>query len=92
MNRQVWKHPLVLTETPQKIALRGAEAGIVHFAVGTGGFHVWAEEEPESPEEQTRTVVIVGTGWDIPEGYAHRGTILDGPYVWHLYEHLGGAS
>lgn len=86
MSRQAFKHVLAVTEAPQKITLRGAEARIAHFAVGLEGFNVWTEEEPESPVEQTRTVVIARSSRNIPEGFVHLRTVLGCPEVWHLYE------
>ena len=86
MSRQVWKHVLAATEAPQTITLRGAEAGIVYFAVGLEGFNVWTEEEPESPVEQTRTVVVTRSSRDVPDGFVHLRTVLGCPEVWYLYE------
>lgn len=86
MSRQVRKHVLTATEAPQTITLRGAEAGIVHFAVGLEGFNVWTEEEPDSPVEQTRTVMVIRFSRDVPDGFVHLRTVLGCPEVWHLYE------
>ena len=46
---------------------------------------VWIEGDPDAPRRD-RTFALVGTGGLIPEGYEHRGSFFDLPYVWHVYE------
>ena len=47
---------------------------------------LWFECDPSQPKK-INTVYCVGTGFGaIPdEGYSFIGTVVDGPYVWHLY-------
>lgn len=50
-----------------------------------GRICVWAEVTNEDVMK-TRTFMVFGTGHEIPVGVDYRGTVLDGLYVWHLYE------
>ena len=45
----------------------------------------WVELEPEN-EVIPCYFVIIGTGHPVPDDCGYVGTILDGPFVWHLYE------
>lgn len=38
------------------------------------------------PKVATRDWAVIGTGWSVPEGMEHRGTWVDGEFVWHLFE------
>lgn len=58
------------------------------LAVGTQGgdpsiVYVWTAEIDES--HPARRVRAYGTGWDIPNGHEHIGSVVADPYVWHLY-------
>lgn len=46
----------------------------------------WAYCEDGVPNGAPRTFQIVGTGWEVPEGAIHRGTVQNGSLVWHLME------
>lgn len=48
----------------------------------------WAEDNDDQLRI-TRTFMVIGTGWPVPDGYSFRGTCgrLDG-LVWHLYERV----
>jgi len=63
-------------------------ANIVHFALQNGQFTFWAEHERarETERYERRIFCVVGTGMDIEDSAVHRGTVLDGRFVWHLYE------
>src|SRR5438105_745486 len=57
---------------------------IVHFADQGGKVCAWIEVDPGKPTAP-QALRIVATGENIPDGLAHYGTCLQGPYVWHLY-------
>jgi hypothetical protein len=40
----------------------------------------------DSEGSDTRTFFVLATGQSIPRDAVHRGTTLDGEFVWHLYE------
>lgn len=50
---------------------------------------VWFEVTPTGEQQQVELGVF-GTGHaiDAAEGWEHVGSMLDGPYVWHLYWRL----
>lgn len=35
---------------------------------------------------RTRTFVLIGTGHRVPDRSDYIGTVLSGPFVWHLFE------
>jgi len=45
---------------------------------------VWLEVDLDAPPVYTEFVVF-GTGHNIPDGFVHCGSWIDGPFVWHLY-------
>lgn len=48
----------------------------------------WMEVDEANPTE-VRTFRVFGTGHEVTNGYEYRGTAIDGPLVWHLYERVG---
>ena len=52
----------------------------------SGEICVWAEV-PETELAEIRTFRTIGTGHEVPPmKFTYVGTVLDGFYVWHLYE------
>lgn len=81
-DRVVYKYPLDLVgETTVRCA---APAKPVHFARQDGEYFVWVEHAL-GPASTTITFVVAGTGHPIPEGFEHVQSIIDPPFVWHLY-------
>lgn len=78
--RKVWKYEVTLSPT-----LMPFGAKIVHVGMQGHDPYLWAEVDPDAPTED-RHFVVVGTGQDIPESSVHVGTVLDRPFVWHVYE------
>lgn len=70
---------------------RGEEAS--HVAMQDGKLMLWTKVH-DCGDEETRKFVVRGTGDDIRSSrvapqfvtYRHVGTVLDGPYVWHVFE------
>lgn len=60
---------------------------VVHAEAGPRGYlTVWAETDPDMhPEFQGQNHRVFGTGHPLPVGAEHRATVLDNPFVWHLY-------
>lgn len=88
--RTVWKYEFPIDRI----------AGDVEMPEGARIIHVdqqremvatwWAEIPDPTAPLVARTFVVVGTGHTIPgDGLTHVGTVLDGPFVWHLYEETG---
>jgi hypothetical protein len=59
---------------------------IIHVGEQGGIPYLWAEVD-ESKPLVTRTIVVVGTGMDMPPGnLRHLGSVQCGPFMWHVYE------
>ena len=83
--RTIWKFP-VLSTGPCEIEV--PEPGMmVHVGRDplTGLVAFWAEVESDAPKV-ARRFLVVGTGHPIPADAAHRGSVVNGDFVWHLLE------
>lgn len=64
------------------------EALILSVKVQNGRICVWAEVDTDN-DNIPWTFWVVGTGNPIPDdcvvGGNHIGSVLDGPFVWHVY-------
>lgn len=81
--KTIWKFHLK-EERQQTIAMPiGSRILCVQEQVG---LTMWAEVDPSAAKEE-RCVEIFGTGHDLNEAErTYIGTVMGGPYVWHLYE------
>jgi hypothetical protein len=82
---RIFKYPLRmgLTEVQMPVGAR-----FLAFGMQREDPVLWAEVEPGEPTV-TRTFDIYPTGFTVPKGWEWRGTVQDGPFVWHLYELAG---
>ena len=69
---------------PQEVDLP-KDAAILHVDDQAGVITLWAQVDPHAPLV-TRRFAVFGTGDDLPQDAVHRGTLLQHPYVWHIYE------
>lgn len=86
MSRQIYKYPL---PAPGKVTtfVISAAAVPVHVGYQNGAPMVWVETETDDLRPVEWTFTTIGTGWDIPQGAAHVGTLVDtAGYVWHYYQ------
>lgn len=88
--RTVWKFPLALNDEWQELevpesTLAGAQ--LVAKDPATAWPAVWLEVDTEAPLTN-RAFRVFGTGHPIPGDAFHVGSLVDGPYVWHIYERL----
>ena len=62
---------------------------VVHVAMQDKHVTLWAEVT-DGGQPELREFLIVGTGQTIPDRvpFQHVGTVMDGPFVWHVYEIL----
>lgn len=82
--RIVLKYPMVgdsSTDMP-------VNSTVLHFDTQAGVPTIWVETDAYPSQRERRNFVIIGMGMVVPEGGVHRGTTLDGAFVWHLYEVL----
>ncbi|MGV0985060.1 MAG: DUF7352 domain-containing protein [Limnohabitans sp.] len=86
--KTIWKYEIVMVAAPTVLDMpdgaRLLGAGMQQGVAGAG-FVAWFEVDPSAPSV-SRAFRIVGTGHDIPSGWAWRATVQDEPFVWHLYE------
>jgi len=83
MSRCVWKYQL--SEPGGQVVQVPRGAKFLHFAnQENGGQCVWAEVDTAEPREWVQ-FRIHGTGQSIPAAGEYVGTLLDGPFVRHLY-------
>ena len=78
----VWKFPLTQAENEVKVP---SGTKIVHVGLQVDTVTIWMEV-PVSLRIETRRFQIFGTGHAIPDDATHRGTVMQGPMVWHVYE------
>lgn len=93
MARYIFEYAVRIDDTPTQLLLdEGVEILHVDIQYDTN----WLEEvivfyaycEDGVPNGAPRTFRVVGTGHQLPERTVHRGTVKDGPYVWHLLEEI----
>lgn len=87
MSKTIWKYPV--SDIGEVTIPMPAGSKVVFVAGDPSGISpaFWAEVDQSAPIE-FRKFQIVGTGHDIPPYAIHRGTVIQGPFVWHLYEIL----
>lgn len=90
MARYIYKYAVRIEDTPTDYLL---DEGVEILSVGLQYDPAWLEDvivfyaycEDFAPTKPRR-FRVVGTGHQLPEGAVHRGTIVDGRFVWHLLE------
>lgn len=80
--KTVFKYPLLANRRGVEMP-RGAR--ILTVMMQAGGPTVWALVDP-SAEKVYRTVHIVGTGHEVPPHTVYVGSVIDGPFVWHIFD------
>ena len=58
---------------------------VIKFAIQNNQPCIWAIVDTDSIYEN-RIFSVVGTGWQIENNMRYIDTILDGQFVWHLFE------
>ena len=81
---RVWKFPLLWVEANQDMPVA---AQIIYVGMDPGSDHIalWAIVDPEQPME-TRRFAILATGASLHDPERHVGSVIDGNYVWHVFE------
>jgi hypothetical protein len=79
----VWKYPV---GTAAKVQVpKGGK--VIHVGPDpTGVPCVWIEVDVGETVTEERTFAVFGTGHPLSKGWHHRGSFVDAPYVWHIYE------
>lgn len=86
----IWKFEIPFPRTTEPVALETpVEWQPLSLQVQDGTPVLWAIVNPESLRVQ-RSILVVGTGWDIPEDrtIVHLGTYQTnhGQFVWHVFD------
>lgn len=84
----IWKFPLLIRD--QQSVSMPKDAEILTVQMQHGEACLWAEVDPTEKTE-VRTILILGTGHAFRRGLMRKyiGTVQDGDFVWHVYEHDG---
>jgi hypothetical protein len=98
VSKVVYKYPLHLGTGSDDVEMP-VHATIVHVGqqktishgVQSSTFMLWAEhldtrDLGAEPSMVVRRFKIFGTGMSIPDGATYLHTVMDDPYVWHIYE------
>lgn len=84
--RTIWKYPIPLgDEAVAVLAPYAAPIVLVALDPATGGPAVWIELDTNHPQD-LRTFVVRGTGHQIGDGEKHVGSLIDGAFVWRVFE------
>ncbi len=89
MGRVVWKFPLEIGEV-NSITVSAGMVVLTGIDPASGKPAIWVEHRLGGLQDERRFVVY-GTGHTIPGigGYPddlHVGSVIDGSFVWHIYE------
>ena len=81
--RRVYKYPLQLIGSIQWLSVHDASTPLL-FAMQDRVPCLWLEVWTDRIKVD-KQVMIVGTGHQVPDGFKHIGSCIDGIFVWHLY-------
>lgn len=82
--KKVFKYSLPVEDGPHTLTVPEYCAP-VHVAMQHNRITIWAEVFPDNPMVE-RVFFVHGTGHSINADHDHVGTVLDGSFVWHVYE------
>lgn len=83
--RTIWKFPLGPDQPTIVSVPVDAKVVLVGIDPASGRRAVWIELDDEQTMRD-RAFKIHGTGGRISVGWQHVGSLIDGIYVWHIYE------
>lgn len=74
-------------ELPPMPAHPASPVRLVAIDPRSGQPAVWIELDTDDKVPETgRRMAAFGTGHEIPRGWTHVGSMIDGGYVWHVHE------
>jgi hypothetical protein len=87
MSKIIYKYKITESEDIQVEMPKGAQ--ILHADIMSNGMHVWALVNPKHKLKK-KTFRVIATGQEISDydkkHYHYIKTMIDGIFVWHLYE------
>lgn len=82
---RIWKHELTHGIFPLMLT-RGAEIVLIGLDPDRSAC-LWEKHRVDMElKPETRHFLVVGTGHQFMTGFVHRGSWVEGPFVWHLFE------
>jgi hypothetical protein len=82
----VWKYEIGYQAGLGNVLNMPADSRVLSIAMQGAHLCLWALVDPERPRV-ARKFEVIGTGQRLPDQPLHYwGTVLDGPYVWHVFE------
>jgi len=81
MSAQIHRWPVPIDDRDHEIG----GGSVVLVAMKRDELCVWTRENTDSPVDK-RHVQVFATGQDFPEGLPHLGSVVDGVFVWHVFE------
>lgn len=83
MSAKVYKYTM---PEPGETVIHNAPLGnFLHLAIQSASIQLWAVHDEDTFPSSSHIFVTIGTSQPIPEEYYHVGTVLDGPFVWHVF-------
>ena len=84
--KTIWKYEIPVTDVVELSMPKDAHILPKVAAVAPNRLNVWAVVDPAN-ELEIRQFLVVGTGNPLPEEASiWIGTVVTGPFVWHLFE------
>ncbi len=84
--KTVYKYPLYIVDA--QVVNLPAGAVVLHIAPDPQGKAcLWAFVDTDRPLE-TRSIVVTGTGHEVPDGLEHLGSFVQEWGVWHVWERV----
>ena len=80
---KIFKYPIAVADEQVIEMPFGAE--IISVANQNDVICLWAIVDPNSTDKKDVTVQVIGTGKPMPPVSRFVGTVLKGPFVWHVF-------
>ena len=96
MPRKILGYPLIIdwrAKKPQTLEYAMGDATPLSVELVDGSFVLYVEHDPEKDGTKMRKVVIFRAGQDVgyyttaDKDYYFVGTVVNGPWAWHVYIH-----
>lgn len=87
--KTVYKYPISYDDV-FKLELP-VNAKVIHIAMQHGSPCMWVQLDLEMTRA-LRSFVVVGTGQRVPANSEYVGSVMDGIFVWHIYELKGKSN
>lgn len=84
--KTIYKYQVTPTDPRLEIELPGSAKVVFVGSQLVGVVNFWVELTISHRTKHKRIFVLHGTGHDIPDNHDYIGSVLDSPFVWHLYE------